>query len=68
LIFDITTWVKDLIARTDGLSNNAKGTYLQQQGISPVGEHKTLNDRFKQSQKASKLTAPRNQSRLKQRC
>jgi hypothetical protein len=61
-VFDITTWVKDLIARMDGLSNNAKGTYLQKQGISPVGDHKTLNDRFKQSQKASKLTAPKPKS------
>ena len=46
----------------DGLSNKAKGTYLQQQGISPVGQHKTLNDRFKQSQKASKLMAPKPKS------
>ena len=46
----------------DGLSNKAKGTYLQQQGISPVGQHKTLNDWCKQSKKASKLTAPKPKS------
>ena len=61
-VFDISTWVKDFIARMDGLSNKAKGTYLQQQGIPPVGEHKTLNDQFKQSQNASKLTAPKPKS------